>query len=259
VAGQDCSVDLDLPDTGESETITTAIFENTCESAFPYSHWLYTDLTSPPPPLPFIEARFAGYDNSNPAVPIYRGTCPSPNVPFQIPYSGTLGIGGAYEALILAGPSTATAAAHDMPGGMTPPAAYNAIAINLDEDGLTGWRLKVPSYAIGQIVGATPTGKAIIYFHGGVGTPTGSGGASVISLPIGTFGSPDATTYNRDTDAAPVQFNFMTAMGLALDEDDNVVLYYNYRTALADARGMIYSVTAEQQVSGNVTLCSEES
>jgi hypothetical protein len=255
VSGQNASTDLDLPDSGESITITEAIFENTCESSYPHSHALYPDLTSPPPPLPFYEARFAGYDNSNPPVPIFRGTVPLPFVPFQIVYYHN---DGTYDAIILGGPSTVNGA-FTAPGGMTPAGSINAIACNLDESGLTGNRVKVPSYAEGQIVGAQASGILIIYFHGGVGTIDGNAGNSPVDLPVGPYGLPDQTTWNRDDNAAPVLVNFMTGWGVALDEDDNVVIWYNSRQAKYDARGILYSVTQETQVSGNVTLCSEES
>lgn len=239
-AGVDPDTDLDLPDTGETVPGSdNAIFENECETAFPNSHWIVIPS--------FIEARFVGYDNENPALPIYRAYIPSPDVPFVI----TAADGDAqYQVKTLTGASNETIGmAFVAPAGMTVAATWNAIACNLDEQSLSHNRLKVGSYGLGQVVGATPEGKGIIFFHGGVGRIN-----SPKTLLIGTYAAPDTTAWNRDTDGTPVKVNQVVSVW-GFDAASSKI-WFNWRTLLTDARGMEFSWSAESQTTIDTSACS---
>jgi hypothetical protein len=172
--------------------------------------------------------------------------------------------GGVYVAFRQAGEpadvSADLAAAVDtlqMPEGMREVPADNApkgvqtensVLFNLEENNLTGHRLESGSYVVAveiSVLDQPPySGSHFLVSMGGVGrvdSPTvlNAGG-----------GSPDSTAWNNDNDGTPVQVQLVTGVFW-----DGSVFRVRRRNMLIDARGIVYSISAEAD--GVITDTSE--
>lgn len=153
--------------------------------------------------------------------------------------------GGKYTGSILTGASSAASSGTlAMPEGMR--AGPGALILNQEEDGQTGHRLKVPCYAVGQIVGVSK-GLTVVMIRGALGA---TGGPTSLA---GSGLSPDSTTWSRSSDGTPV---LITLQARTFWDSTGGVLYAYQRNLTFDARGLLVSVSAETQVTVDVpTAC----
>lgn len=153
-------------------------------------------------------------------------------------------------AQLTGGPTDSATGALNMPDGMTLGASDKILICNVDEDAGTGvaastHRLSIGTYVEGSYFGQTTesTPCPIFWTHGGVGEPS----TGLITLPHGSYGSPNATTWSRNTDGKPVKFD---PSWTGYDSTSGN-LFTMIRTPIYDARGMLISVSAEVQT--NIT------
>ncbi len=152
---------------------------------------------------------------------------------------------GSYNGNIMVGSATDSGAGDfTMPESMTVgPACFIR---NLDEDTSTTsdaagtQRLLTPSYARGTLVGVvTSATTPVVFINGGVGQST----TGLITLPHGSYGSPNLATWSRKTDGKPVKFD---PFWIGYDATSGTTFMMT-RTAIYDARGILFSVSAEVQ------------
>ena len=154
--------------------------------------------------------------------------------------SAAAGGGGKYTGRILGGMSNAVATGDlSMPEGMSE-SGSPALILNEEEDGLTGHRLAVPSFAVGQVVGRS-AGSSVVMIRGALGATAGGtllgdgGGGSV---------APDGTAWSRQTDGSPVVVWVQTR---TVWDSSGGTLYGYLRALSFDARGVLVSASGESQ------------
>lgn len=232
----DPAVDSAIPQTNETFSANnTAYLENTPEVNHANSHWL--------PNGAFILAYPSG-STSTDHKPIYRIYLNGPTVDFQIiDYDAD----AQYTLKTLSGASTASSgSAFTAPAGMAEAGSVDALGCNLDESALPGNRLEKNKWGQGNVVGATAAGLRIVYFHGGCGRTT-----NLITLSRGTYGSPDATTWQRDVDGKGVIWE---AFWFGFDAGSGNIFMMT-RKPTYDARGMLWKVSAETQANLGTNPC----
>jgi hypothetical protein len=145
--------------------------------------------------------------------------------------------GGKYIGQTMGGLSTAGAGGTlAMPEGLSSGTA--ALILNEEEDGQTGHRLAIGSYAVGQVVGEA-AGETIVVIRGALGAlsgPTSLSGSGV---------SADTTTWSKASNGTPLSVQVQTRTAW---DSSSAVLYAYMRTFSFDARGVLSSVSAEAQV-----------
>jgi hypothetical protein len=150
--------------------------------------------------------------------------------------TGTAGGGGKYSGQILGGNSGAgTSGNLAMPEGLS--GAGPALILNEEEDGLSGHRLAVPCYAIGEIVGVSG-GQTVVMIRGALGATAGA-----TSL-AGSGVSADSGSWSRAGSGTPVTVTMQTRT--VWDSGDGVLYGYS-RNLSFDARGELVAVSAESQ------------
>lgn len=233
----DPATSQDIPQTGESfPTSFDCYLENDPELGLSNSHWL--------PKGSNIEAVYRGQSKDAVPKPVYRVYVDGPPVIFQYVSVNAAAI---YNGKVLSGTSSqATGSAFTAPAGMAATGSSNSLICSLFESGLTGNRVALSSWGFGVVVGSTSAGLLIVYAQGGTGAT-----ASPKTLPSGTYGLPDTTTYNRDSDGVGCVW---TPFKIGYDGTSNT-WWFHTRTATYDARGMLYSVTAEAETSQATTNC----
>ena len=154
--------------------------------------------------------------------------------------------GGKYTGHLLSAPSSATSSGTlSMPEGLT--SGTNALILNEEEDGQTGHRLSIPCYAVGEIAGIT-AGQAIVVIRGALGNIS-----SPTSISASTL-SPDSTTWSKSTNGTPVTLTLQTR---TVWDSSAAILYAYQRTLSFDARGLLYAISAESQITvDTATACS---
>jgi hypothetical protein len=132
-----------------------------------------------------------------------------------------------------------------MPEGMTIPDADDALICNVEEDGEAGHRIEIPSYAVGQIVG-THDGMTVVMIRGALGSSD-----SPASLGDGTGGavSPDDGTWDKASDGTPLDVSVQTR---TVWDTSSGTLFGYLRQFSFDARGVLYAVSAENQITIDV-------
>jgi hypothetical protein len=150
--------------------------------------------------------------------------------------TSTAGGGGKYTGQISGGTSGAIASGNlAMPEGLS--ATGSALILNEEEDGLSGHRLNVPCYAVGQLVGNSG-GQAIVMIRGALGATSGAtslGGSGV---------SADSASWSRATNGTPVTVRLQTR---TVWDESGGVLYGYSRNLAFDARGLLLGVSGETQ------------
>ena len=182
---------------------------------------------------------FALHPRAGPKVFVFNQP---PVLPVVVKITGAANGGGKYVGRILGGLSNATAAANlAMPEGMQTPAADNALILNAEEDGVSGHRLAIPSYAVGQIVGIEAA-MTIVTIRGALGSTAGG-----ITLGDGTAGgvAPDSSSWSKARDGTPVS---VWVQSRTLWDSTGGVLYAYLRALSFDARGSLVSVSGENQI-----------
>jgi len=154
--------------------------------------------------------------------------------------------GGKYTGHLLSTPSSATSSGTlAMPEGLT--SGTSALILNEEEDGQSGHRLAIPCYATGELAGIV-AGQAIVFIRGAPGA---------ISSPSSIFGSgvsADSGTWSKSTNATPVNITIQTR---TVWDTSSGTLYAYQRTLSFDARGLLYSISAESQITvDTATACS---
>ena len=146
------------------------------------------------------------------------------------------GGGGKYSGEILGGTSGAVASGNlAMPEGLG--VAAPALILNEEEDGLSGHRLSIPCYAVGQIVGNSD-GQTIVTIRGALGATAGAtslGGSGVAA---------DSGSWSRAGNGTPVTVTLQTR---TVWDSSGGVLYGYSRNLAFDARGQLVSVSSESQ------------
>jgi hypothetical protein len=137
-----------------------------------------------------------------------------------------------------------------MPAGMSLPGSDDALVLNVEEDGVSGHRLKAGTYAVGVVRGRTNEAppRWIVFVRGGVGrvdSPTVIGGTSEGSE------SADSSTWARDVDGTPVDVYGVSRM--VYNEAGDKTLYQFVRKFSFDARGLLVGVGGESRVTIDVT------
>jgi hypothetical protein len=235
----DPTVDSALPQNNESLVSTADCYlENTPEVDLVGSHYLPIGAN-----IMAIPTGQTSTDN----LPIFRIYIGGGVVSFLY---NSINADALYNGKTLSGTSTQTSGtAFTAPAGMTAAAANDCLVCSLFESGLVGNRIQLGSYGEGLVVGATSAGLKIIYAQGGRGTTT-----SPTTLPHGSYGSPDGTTWNRDSGTGagtPVIFDPFW-MGYDATSGN---FFMMTRVASYDARGMIYKVSGETQTTIGTTAC----
>ena len=182
---------------------------------------------------------------TRPGVKLYVFNCP-PVDGVVVKITGAAGGGGKYTGRVLSGSSDATASATlDMPEGLSIPAADNALICNVEEDGETGHRLAIPGYAVGEIVGSSG-GATVVMIRGALGSTD-----SPTSLGDGTGGSvsADGSSWSKATDATPLSVWVQTR---TFWDTSTGTLYAYLRQFSFDARGVLYAVSGENQITVDV-------
>jgi hypothetical protein len=145
--------------------------------------------------------------------------------------------GGKYTGHLVSGASTAPSSGTlAMPEGLA--AGANVLILNEEEDGQSGHRLAIPGYAVGKVVGIVG-GQAIVMIRGAVGAT--SGPTSIAGSGV----SPDTGAWSRAANATPVNVTVQTR---TVWDSSAGVLYAYQRTMSFDARGALYAISAEGQV-----------
>jgi hypothetical protein len=189
------------------------------------------------------------YSRSSPPAKLYVFNAP-PTPTVVVKLSGTAAGAGEYDGRILGGASSASpAGALTMPAGMTVPATDNALVLNTEEDGISGHRLQINSFAIGCVVGMTaePQPRCIVMVRGGLGAT-----ASPSTLGDGTGGSLAADSSNWAKSSSGTPLNLWVQTRTFWDTSGNV-LYAYLRQLSLDARGLLIAVSGETQVAVDTT------
>jgi hypothetical protein len=158
---------------------------------------------------------------------------------------------GEYNGRVMSGAASAGAgAALVMPAGMSSPVSDNALVLNVEEDGISGHRLKAGSYAVGVVRGSTGESprRWIVFVRGGLGrgdSPTVIGGTSEGSE------SADTSSWSRDVDGTPVDVYGVSRM--VYNEAGDKTIYQFVRKFSFDARGLLVGVGGESRVTIDVT------
>lgn len=164
--------------------------------------------------------------------------------------TGTAG-GGKYTGRILTGASSASAAGNlSMPEGMSVPAADNALVLNEEEDGLSGHRLAVPCYAVGSVAGVSQ-GLNVVMIRGALGA---TGGGSTLGDGTGGPVAADSSSWSRSSSATPL---VVWAQTRTVWDPSGGVLYAYLRSFTFDARGMLISVSGENQITVDVPVACQ--
>src|SRR5262249_1192455 len=152
---------------------------------------------------------------------------------------------------ILGGASHAAAASDlAMPAGMSAPGSDIALILNVEEDGISGHRLKNGSYAVGVVRGVTTDSppRAIVVVRGGVGRTD-------CPAPLGSTSdsseSAESTTWSKASDGTPV--NVYVVSRVVYNAAGDQVLYSFMREMSFDARGLLVSVGTETRVTVDAT------
>lgn len=162
--------------------------------------------------------------------------------------SGSASGGGKYVGQVLAGDSSAIATGNlSMPEGMSDPSSPTALILNEEETGLAGHRIAPGSYAIGKVAG-NPGGSPVVVIRGGSGATAGPTGLA------GSGASPDGSSWSRAADGTPL--NVWVQTRTYWDSSSGTLFAY-LRKFSFDARGLLYAVSAESQITVDVaTACS---
>ena len=160
--------------------------------------------------------------------------------------TGAAAGGGKYTGNLLTAPSSAVASGTlSMPEGLAP--GSSALILNEEETGQSGHRLAIPSYAVGEIVGING-GQTIVVIRGALGSTSGP-----TTLTGGGL-SPDTSTWTRAANPTPVNVVLQTR---TYWDSTAGALYAFQRTLSFDARGLLYAVSPETQITVDVaTPCS---
>jgi hypothetical protein len=174
---------------------------------------------------------------------------PADGVVVQI--SGGASGGGKYTGQVLAGDSSAAAAGDlAMPEGMNTSSGPAALILNEEETGLTGHRIAAGSYAVGEVAGNS-NGTAIVVIRGGqgaTGSPTALGDGS------GGSAAADSSSWSKASDGTPLNVWVQTR---TVWDSGSGTLYGYLRKFSFDARGVLYAVSGESQITIDVaTACS---
>lgn len=182
---------------------------------------------------------------TRPGVKVYVFNQPPPEAAVVM-ISGPAGGGGKYTGRVLTGSSTAVDSGDlNMPEGLADPGADDALICNEEETGQTGHRLAAPGYAVGTIAG-TRDGKTIVMIRGAAGATDGP-----TTLGDGTGGGVDAdgASWSKSADATPLDAWVQTR---TVWDSASGTLYAYVRKFSFDARGLLYQVSAETQVTVDV-------
>ena len=154
--------------------------------------------------------------------------------------------GGKYNGHILSGVSGAVATGTlAMPEGLS--SGATCLILNEEEDGQTGHRLAMSTYAVGQVVGLSG-GTPVVMIRGALGATSGTTALS------GSGTTADSGTWSRASTGTPVSIATQTR---TVWDSTGGVLYGFQRTLTFDARGLLISISAETQVTIDTpTACS---
>lgn len=159
-----------------------------------------------------------------------------PRAGVVVQITSAAGGGGKYSGQILGETSAAVASGNlAMPEGLT--ASGAALILNEEENGLSGHRLGVPCYSVGQIVGQSG-GQAIVMIRGALGA---TGGATSLG---GSGVGADSGSWSRATNGTPVT---VTMQSRTVWDSSGGVLYGYSRNLQFDARGELVAVSGETQ------------
>jgi hypothetical protein len=187
---------------------------------------------------------------TRPGIKVYVFNQPPPDGAV-VKVTGAAEGGGKYTGRILSGASDAVASGDvAMPEGLTIPPADNALIVNEEEDGLDGHRLQIPCYAIGQIAGNSD-GLSIVMIRGALGATS-----EPTMLGDGTGGAvdPDDADWSKATDGTPLDVWVQTR---SVWDSGTGTLFGYLRKFSFDARGGLYAVSAENQITVDVAqACS---
>lgn len=161
---------------------------------------------------------------------------------------GAAGGGGKYTGQILVGDSTAVSAGNlAMPEGLSASSGPSALILNEEENGLTGNRIAPGSYAVGQIAGNS-NGTAIVVIRGGSGATAGATGLD------GSGVTPDSSSWSKASDGTPLDVWVQTR---TYWDSGSGTLFGYLRQFSFDARGLLYAVSGETQITVDVAAaCS---
>ncbi len=189
------------------------------------------------------------YSRSSPPAKLYVfNTPPTPVVVVKL--TGAAAGAGEYNGRILGGTSSASpATALSMPAGMTTPAADNALVLNVEEDAVSGHRLKTNTFALGCVVGMTTeaTPRWIVMVRGGYGETT-----FPATLGDGTGGalSADSASWSKAGSGTPINLWIQTR---TFWDTSGAVLYAYLRELSLDARGLLIAVSGETRITVDTT------
>jgi len=189
------------------------------------------------------------YSRSSPPAKLYVFNAPPAPI-VVVKLTGTAAGAGEYNGRVLGGASTASpAGALAMPAGMTLPATDNALVLNTEEDGVSGYRLQINTFAIGCVVGMTSEAQPrwIVMVRGGFGAT-----AYPAALGDGTGGalSADFSSWAKSTSGTPLNLWIQTRT--FWDTSGNV-LYAYLRQLSLDARGVLIAVSGETRIAVDST------
>ena len=157
--------------------------------------------------------------------------------------------GGKYNGLILEDMSSATSAGNlAMPEGMS--GAAGALVLNVEETGQSGHRIANGAYAVGEVVGDN-NGTAVVMIRGALGATT-----PLTGLGDGTGGSlsADSTSWSRTVSGTAVAVWLQTR---TLWDPAAGTLYAYLRSLTFDARGVLVSISGENQITVDVAMACE--
>jgi hypothetical protein len=191
---------------------------------------------------------FALYTRAGKKLYVFNQSPPDGAVVF---ISGAAGGGGKYAGQLLVGDSTAVTAGNlSMPEGMSDSSGPAALILNEEESGLAGHRIAPGSYAVGKIAG-NPSGSPVVVIRGGSGAT-----ASPTALGGGTGGSTaaDGSSWSKASDGTPLDVWMQTR---TVWDSTTGTLFGYLRKFSFDARGLLYAVSGENQITIDVaTACS---
>jgi len=163
--------------------------------------------------------------------------------------TGTAAGGGKYTGNILTGGSTAVASGDlSMPEGMS--AGADALILNEEEDGLSGHRLQVPCFAVGQLAGSSG-GNAVVMIRGALGA---TGGATTLGDGSGGSVDADGSSWDKSSDGTPLDVWVQTR---TFWDTSSGTLYGYLRQLSFDARGVLYAASGETQITIDVATACE--
>ena len=137
-----------------------------------------------------------------------------------------------------------------MPMGMSIGPSESALVLNLEEDTLTGHRLKSPSYAEGVVCGVIPGSppRSVVMVRGGVGN---TDSPTIIGSTSDSSESADTTTWSKFTDGTPV--NVFVTTRVVYNPTGDKTIYAFVRQLSFDARGTLFAIGAEARITVDVT------